>query len=467
MTDSALSESEVVDALQARPHHFPTVVGVFLGTSLCLHLAAVVYFAFGNTLAAATCFLCGQFLAGISIIRLVDGAFVFQDIRLFFLIFLFLYGGMLPLIVEFGLAGGIRGLDGAAFMYGTAMLAFNVVQWWYRQPWHDIPRSVFARFKPSFANAVVVFLGFAWVLSYALYLGVQFALTIDRGWANLLGTQMWVVSMFVMNGFVMYMLIGWPQLTKQARVVVVMSVAAFISIQLFLGNRRDFLPMFIFVAGVIAARRHAVIRFRTIFLGFFLFVGLTVLGVMRQVINSPMLLASDPVNLLVTNNEFVSPIQTLIHYVTHTRPLRLGSTYLTAPLLFIPRAFWPDKPESLSLQYMRDAFGTIEMMGYAYTPVTEAVLNFGWVGPFIVFGIMSILFVKLVKYADMRPGFYFICFAMVVDFNRGDVGGLFYSIVCIGAAFWFMGNVSRLRWAPKVIRDAWPATPPSETAPAY
>src|SRR4026209_2505998 len=106
MTESALSADEVVAELQARPHRFPGLVGIFLGISLCLHLAAIVYLAFGNTLPAATCFLCGQFLAGISIIRLVDGAFVFQDIRLFFLIFFFLYGGTLPLLVVFKRAGG-------------------------------------------------------------------------------------------------------------------------------------------------------------------------------------------------------------------------------------------------------------------------------------------------------------------------------------------------------------------------
>jgi hypothetical protein len=467
MTDSVLSESEIVAAFEAKPHRFPSVAGIFLGASLCLHLAALVYLVFGNTLPAATCFICGQFLAGISIIRLVDGAFVFQDIRLFFLIFFFLYGATLPLLVALKLAGGTPGMDGAAFMYGTAIFAFNVVQWWYRQPWHDIPKEVFARYRPSFANAVAVFLGFAAVLGYALWRGITFSLTIDRGRVNFLGTQTWVVLMFVVNGLMMYMILGWRQLTKQARTVLVASMTAFIALQISMGNRRDFLPMFIMLAGVVAARRHAIIRVRTIIIGLFLFAALTILGVLRQVINSPMLLASDPVTLLVTQNEFVSPIQTLMYYVAKPHALRLGSTYFTAPLLFIPRVFWPDKPESLSLQYMRDAFGTIQMMGYAYTPVTEAVLNFGFVGPFIVFGILSILMVKLVKNADMRPGFYFICFALVVDFNRGDVGGLFYSIVCMGAAFWFMSIVSRMRWAPKAIRDTWPASPPGDTAQVY
>jgi hypothetical protein len=450
MTDSALAST--ADAPAPR---FPGSVGYFLGFSLCLHLAAVVYVGSGDWLNAATCFLCGQFFLGISIIRLVDGAWVFQDIRLFFLVFFFLYGATLPLVVVAGSGGQVRGLPGAAFMYGTGMLGFNIVQWWIEQPWHDVPASVFRRIRPSFANAVLVFLGFSWVLYYAASRGIQFSLTIDRSQVRFIGTQTWVVSMFVVNGLAIYMFAGWTQLSRQARMVLVVSVSAFIVLQLFLGNRRDFLPMFIFFAGVVATRRHAVIRLKTVLISAIAFAGLTILGVLRQVIASPMLLLSDPVTLLVTQNEFVSPIQTLMHYVVKTRPLRFGWTYFSAPSLFIPRALWPEKPESLSLQFMRDAFGTTGMMGYAYTPVTEAYINFGWVGPFIFFALLSLGMAKLVKYADIRPVLYFICFALIVDFNRGDVGGTFYSIVYVGAAFWLMGRVSHLRWTPRPWRETW------------
>ena len=458
MTDSALPALESHTIGQPRALRFPGLVGIFLGFSLCLHLAAIVYIAFGDTLPAAVCVLCGQFLLGLSILRLVDGAFVFQDIRLFFLIFFFLYGATLPVIIVSGLQGPNPGIAGAAFMYATGMFGFNFVQWWYRQPWHDVPPEVFDRYRPSFANAVAVFLGFTWIIYWLSSRGFIFGLGIDRARANWIGTQTWVVSMFVMNGLVMYGFMGWNQLTRRAKVVLVVTVTAFVLLQVSFGNRRDFLPMFVFLAGVIAARRHAVIRFWTILLGILAFAGLTILGILRQVIDTPLLLASDPVTVLLTQSEFVSPIQTLIYYVAKPHALRLGWTYIAAPLLFIPRVFWPGKPESLSLQFMRDAFGSTEMMGYAYTPVTEAVLNFGSVGPAIFFAILSILLVKLVKNADLRPGLYFICFSVVIDFNRGDVGGTFYQLVCVGAAFWFMHLVSRIRWAPRILRDTFPET---------
>lgn len=454
MTDSALSQPD------ERPLRFLATVGIFLGFSLCLHLAAIVYAAFGDMLPAATCFLCGQFFLGLSILRLVDGAWVFQDIRFLFLVFFFLYGGTLPVVVMLGLGGEIGGIAGAALMYATAMLGFNVVQWWYKYPWHDVPESVFATIRPSFANAVLVFLGFAWVAYYAASRGVQFSVTIDRSQVRFIGTQAWVVSMFVVNGFVMYMMAGWGQLSRKARVILVASVTAFVVLQLFLGNRRDFMPMFIFLAGIAATKRHAIVRTGTLVLASVAFAILTVLGMLRQIIANPMLLASNLSDLLVTQNEFVSPIQTLMYYVQRTRPLRLGWTYIAAPSLFIPRVFWPEKPESLSFQFMREAFGTVGLMGYAYTPVTEAFINFGWVGPFIVFTVLSLGMIKLVKRADAHPGLYFICFSLVVDFNRGDFGGLFYSVVCVGAAFWLMGLVSRLRWVPSAWRSTW--QPPAE-----
>jgi hypothetical protein len=157
----------------------------------------------------------------------------------------------------------------------------------------------------------------------------------------------------------------------------------------------------------------------------------------------------------------VSPIQTLMFYTLHPHPLRWGLTYLGSPGLFIPRAIWLDKPESLSLQFMRDAFGTTELMGYAYTPVTEAYLNFGVFGPFLIFSILSVLLVKLVRNVDSHPGLYFISFALVVDFNRGDTAGTLYQMVVVGAAYSFMLFASRLRWIPSRMKDAFSPAPAS------
>ncbi len=426
-----------------------------------MHLAMLVEAVVGTPLGAATWFIVGQFVLSLALLRLYDGKWVIQDIRLFFVIFFFLYGGTLPLVAMSGLTDDQPGIAAAAFMYGTAFLGFNLVQWWYRQPWTDVRKEVFERIRPRFANAALMLLAFAFVAAYALSLGVQIGLTIDRAQVGRLGTQLWVVSMFFVNGCVMFMFAGWSSLTRSARIALVVIVVGFVLFQLAMGNRRDFLPMFVFLAGVVATRKHAVIRFGSVVAGMIAFAAFTAIGIVRQVLQDPaILLRYNPVQMVVTQNEFVSPIYTLMYYTTHTRPLRLGFTYFAAPSLFFPRALWPDKPLSLSLQFMLDAFGTTGLMGFAYTPVTEAFLNFSWVGPFIVFALLSILMVKLVRKVEVHPGLYFVAFALTVDFNRGDFGGTFYAMVIVGGAYAIMGYVSRLRWTPRVAREMWPSGSP-------
>lgn len=446
---------------------FPTAVGILLGIALCFHLGALVEVAFGKLFAAATWFLCGQFAVSLGLLRLYDGKWMFQDIRLFLVMFLFLYGATLPLVVASGLGGIQAGLTGATFMYATAFLGFNFVQWWYKQPFHDIPKEVWWRIRPTIWNAVALIGMFAFILLYAARLGIRVSLTIDRGLVGLLGTQLWVVLMFAANGFVMYMVAGWSRLTRSARIALAITVVVFIVFQLAMGNRRDFLPMLIFIAGMVATRRRSTIRLGAVIIGFLAFAAFTAIGIVRQVIRDPSVLTRfNPVEILVTQNEFVSPIYTLIYYVSVERPLRWGITYLSAPTLFIPRAIWPSKPESLSLQFMRDAFGTTGLMGFAYTPITEAFLNFWYVGPFIVFTILSLALVKLVRNADAYPGLYFVAFALVVDFNRGDWGGTFYSLAVVGGAYWFMTVVARLRWASSHVSTIWPAAQAPSGEPA-
>jgi len=439
----------VRDLLFRSTGRFPGGPGVLLAISLALHVAGVVQAIFGRPVDGGALFVTAQFCLSLALLRLYDGRWVIQDIRLFFAIFLFLYGGMLPLVVLFGVTQPIPGIAGGAYMYGTAFLAFNLVQWWYKQPFKDVPKEAFNRIAPRPLNVIVLMLGFLAVVGYALSRGVQLGFRIDRNMNLMLGTQLWVVLIFIVNGLTMYMFAGWSRLTRIEKLLVVGSVTLFIMFQLTMGNRRDFLAMFIFLLGVVMTKRHAVIRWTTVVFGGLAFGAFMAVGVIRQVLQDPGLLSRyKPLELVLTQNEFVTPIFTLMHYVNNVRPLRWGYTYISAPLQFIPRAIWTDKPESLSLQFMRDAFGSTGLIGFAYTPVTEAFLNFSWVGPFIVFAIFSLLLVKLVRNADVHPGFYFICFALVVDFQRGEFAGIFYALTFVGGAYAFMLLVSRLRWAP-------------------
>jgi hypothetical protein len=436
--------------LLARPTgKFPTVPGILLAIAIALHVGSLIQALLGRQVDGGALFVTGQFLISLALLRLYNGRWVIQDIRVFFAMFLFLYGGMLPLTMLSGVTQPIPGIAGAAYMYGTAFLGFNLVQWWYKQPFVDVPLEAFNRTVPRPINVAILMLGFLAVVGYAISRGVQIGFRIDRNLNLYLGTQLWVVLIFIVNGLTMFMIAGWSRLTRLEKILVLGSVILFVMFQLTMGNRRDFLAMFIFLIGVVMTKRKAVIRATTVIVGFLAFMAFMAIGVVRQILQDPALLGRyNPLELILTQNEFVTPVFTLMHYVNNLRPLRWGYTYVSAPLQFIPRAIWTDKPESLSLQFMRDAFGSTNLIGFAYTPVTEAFLNFSWVGPFIVFAIFSILLVKLVRNADAHPGLYFILFALVVDFHRGEFAGIVYALCFIGGAYLFQLMMSRLRWAP-------------------
>jgi hypothetical protein len=452
----------VRDLFSRSTGRFPNGPALLLATAVALHVGSVIQAILGRPVDGGALFVTGQFLISLALLRLYNGRWMIQDIRVFFALFLFLYGGMLPLVMLFGITQPIPGIAGAAYMYGTAFLAFNLVQWWYKQPFVDVPRAAFDRTAPRPINLAILMLGFLAVVGYAVSRGVQIGFRIDRNLNLYLGTQLWVVLIFIVNGLTMFMIAGWSRLARVEKILVVGSVILFVMFQLTMGNRRDFLAMFVFLIGVVMTKRKAVIRATTVIVGFAAFAAFMAIGIVRQILQDPALLGRyNPLELILTQNEFVTPVFTLMHYVNNLRPLRWGYTYVSAPLQFIPRAIWNDKPESLSLQFMRDAFGSTSLIGFAYTPVTEAFLNFSWVGPFIVFAIFSILLVKLVRNADAHPGLYFILFALVVDFHRGEFAGIFYALCFIGGAYFFQLTMSRVRWAPtaamKAARSARPA----------
>jgi hypothetical protein len=238
------------------------------------------------------------------------------------------------------------------------------------------------------------------------------------------------------------------------------TIASFVLLQVTLGNRRDYLFLALFVIASVSTRRRASVGLRSGLLvatGFLLFV---LLGVVRQVLIDPRLALQNPLLLALRANEFVYPIQTLVYYVNADTPLRLGATYVAWPSLFIPRALWPGKPESLGIQFLLDAFGTKEYQGFAFTPVAEAYVNFGWVGPLISVALLGLLLAWLVRTAPTHPARYLIAYALLVDANRGEIGAALYAFTLIGAGFLLQHRLALL-FAPRAAPAA--AAPPVPT----
>ena len=72
----------------------------------------------------------------------------------------------------------------------------------------------------------------------------------------------------------------------------------------------------------------------------------------------------------------------IIAAVPSSEPYRLGSTITDAVGQLIPRAIWPSRPIAPSQWYVERFYPEFADIGgaYAFSPVAEAYLNFGWVG---------------------------------------------------------------------------------------
>src|SRR5262249_39543268 len=90
------------------------------------------------------------------------------------------------------------------------------------------------------------------------------------------------------------------------------------------------------------------------------------------------------------NGDATGPYITLVDTTDTLRvpeELRYGQTYTMMLTLLPPRFLYPNRPTPLDEEFAKIHLGKdyYDNAGYAYSSVTEAYLNFGYVGAFFVF----------------------------------------------------------------------------------
>lgn len=134
--------------------------------------------------------------------------------------------------------------------------------------------------------------------------------------------------------------------------------------------------------------------------------------------------------------EFVGPHQTLLAYMSVSNMHYLcGLSYANLILFFVPRSIWPNKPMTLSGQFNWDF--DIHGIGYAYTPMTEAYVNFGLYSiclfPFIIWCIYTFIIVLSKK----NPFWYIFSLVFVVTFNRAEFSTFVFEVLLFAIGFFF------------------------------
>lgn len=204
--------------------------------------------------------------------------------------------------------------------------------------------------------------------------------------------------------------------------------------QLSVGNRRDFIPVLLGIFWVfinIKKLKFGILGFAGILLAIFLF---NYLGTLRGGDNG--VNRSQLIYQTMTNNEFVYPFFTLTYEVEQNKKqqnsynFQYGTTYFINPvLILIPRTIYPEKPDSLANQFLKKKYGKNITIGFAYNPVTESFVNFGYIGSFIVFFLFGRLLVFVLNYKYQI--YNFLIFITLIDFCRGEMGTYLYQFLFI------------------------------------
>jgi hypothetical protein len=133
-----------------------------------------------------------------------------------------------------------------------------------------------------------------------------------------------------------------------------------------------------------------------------------------------------------------------------------GTSYLVDPLVnVVPRALYRDRPPTLAQWFSMRYFATARLKeGLGFSPVLEALFNFGLAGIAPVMALMAVLVAWLEKRFDVPGGhrllYYGALVPMVINFNRIDFATVVKMSVLTFAAMYVLircsGSSRRIVW---------------------
>lgn len=212
---------------------------------------------------------------------------------------------------------------------------------------------------------------------------------------------------------------------------------------LLVGSRREVVFVLVFVVLLLFTKNGAVFSFKQKLVTAFLVVSIVSMGAFRHSDDS-----STAVVLMNTFGEFIFPINTLVYYIhLDFLDFNYGSTYFQFITNFIPKEIFPDKPLPLAVQFakMLSVPGQEFTMGYAFTPISEAFVNFGYLS-IIIFPVLLAFFAySLELLVNKYPLFLLILLSQVVNFQRSDVASLIFELLFLLICFLFCHIVTKLR----------------------
>lgn len=418
---------------------------VGLGAVQCilLLLAYVFLWFYQNDLFLITLFIYSLFL-GFFIIQNKEKKLLANNTSLIFLLFLFLYG-IFNCVINYVYFDRISDeIYHPTVLYATSIpsLLLGILSKKNKIFYSDIYGENILKDRQTVSYNSIKLILLIILITYKVYFfysqGLLFTFNLDGIESRLemfsKVSQIDVVAGLLIIGLFSYFVYYYKNLTRKTVIFVSVLLFFYIFMQLSVGNRRDFVPIIIGIFWVfvnIKKIKFGIFGFFAILFSVFLF---NYFGTLRA--NRNYSSRSEIISETLSNNEFVYPFSTLTFEVAEyeNAPNRynfqFGTTYFINPILIsIPRAIFPDKPESLANQFLDRKFGRSKTIGFAYNPVTESFVNFGYIGPLFIFFLIGRLFVHLQNHKNQI--YNFIIFITLIDFCRGEMGTYMYQSLFI------------------------------------
>ncbi len=402
-------------------------------------IASIFLFLFdADSLLIPFLFLISQSVLGVLLINKENDAFYPQDIRVAFIVTYSLYSLFCPLISLLGFDVFLSSMPLTTFCFGLGMAGFNLGTILVPVKWENS-----SLMKNSVNYSLLLLLLVVELIVLTVYLiayhvpvfttlgqfdRFEFFATINQVWVIL------TMAISLTSCLIIYYFDEW---NRKQLIFGILLIVYYIALQLSLGNRRDFLPILLFSTSYFLTKYHSKLNIKIVVIGAVLFVGSFWLVQQRN--NDLEYSSVGAVQESFVSNEFVYPMQTLAYVIDDKWDLRYGYTYFVLPFqIAVPRYFYPNKPDDLGKEFVNETFGE-GSQGYAYTPVTEAYLNFGVLGPLFVFVLFSLFLSQFVrKFTEYSISFvYFLSYSFVFDFCRGTFATVIYQVF-VSLLFYFI-----------------------------
>lgn len=404
----------------------------------CILLLVIYFFLYFHIIPViGLClFLCSLFF-GVHIISKRSENFLINNPELFLLVCMFLYGFYNPVVAYFSDKMG-NDVYKAMIIYATSVPAYLIGLHSYSARLSEV-KSLTINHKVFyfFIILLVILIAYKSYFFYSIDLFFNAANLAGKGRYYIFGSmnQMDVIIGILITGVFLFLIYYYKNLSK----IMVLSVAAlllyFILLNIFAGNRRDFIPMLLGVFFIIVYRYNIKFGWKwmvTIVIVASLF---NIMGGVRSMLSNKIAFNKDIVVSSLKSNEFTIPFNTLIDEVASYEKnpdsygFRNGETYIKNTFeIFIPRKLFPNKFTSLAKEYMVKFHNTTNY-AIAYTPVTESFINFGKYGAAFVYIVIGLLVGFLTNYKNQI--FIFAFFCLTIDFCRSEYSGFVYYYVLV------------------------------------